>query len=107
MRYTNIYLPKTVFKSKLLPVRTNLTLYKIVIFTIALYFWETCATTEVDETCLEIFKRITLHKYLALRKSITWKNINEALIRNIKMVEDPEIIAKIKCWKINWSDHLE
>lgn len=77
----SIFALKTVFKSNIMSIRTNLTLYKIMIYLIALFLLESGTIQVMDEKSLGIFKRITQFKYLALKKSRIQEIINETLIR--------------------------
>jgi len=54
------YVLKTIFKSKLVSVRTKLSLYKIIISPIALYACETWGMTKMGEKSLIIIERKSL-----------------------------------------------
>jgi len=54
------YVLKAIFKSKLVPVRTKLSLYKIIISPTALYSCESWGTSKIGEKSLSILERKTL-----------------------------------------------
>jgi len=62
------YAFKTIFKSKLVSIRTKLTLYNVMIIPIALYVCENWAKTKMNEKSLEIFEKKILRQIFSLER---------------------------------------
>lgn len=98
---------KTILKSKLVSIKSKLTLYKVMIRPIAIYACETWATTKTDEQKLARFERKVLRQIFGPRRN---QNTGEYERREnkevINMLEDSDIIATMKSKRISWAGHV-
>jgi hypothetical protein len=98
---------KTILKSKLVSIKSKLTLYKVMIRSIALYACETWATTKTDEQNLVRFERKVLRQIFGHRRN---QNTGEYERRKneevINMLEASDIIATMKSKRISWAGHI-
>ena len=94
------------FKSRLLSIKSKITLYKVIVKPIALYACSTWATTKSDEGKLGVFERKILRKIFGPKRS----NDGEYEMRNNEeldnLYKEPTIIGSLKSTRISWAGHV-
>jgi len=94
------------FKSRLLSRKTKITLYKVLVITVALYADGTWATIKSNERKLEMLERKILRKIFGSKRN----NEGEYEIRNNEelknLYDEANIVGTLKSMRINWVGHV-
>ncbi|XP_025423531.1 uncharacterized protein LOC112692922 [Sipha flava] len=94
------------FKSRLLSIKSKITLYKVIVKPVALYACSTWATTKSDEGKLAVFERKILRKIFGLKRN----NDGRYEVRGNRELDDlykePTIVGSLKSTRISWAGHV-
>jgi len=91
------------FKSRLLPIKSKITLYKVIVKQVAMYACSTWATTKSNEGKLGVFERKILRKIFGPKRN----NDCEYEVRdNRELDKEPTIVGSMKSTRMSWAGHV-
>jgi len=97
------------FKSRLLSIKSKITLYKVIVKPVTLYARSTWATTKSDEGKLGVFERKILRKIFGPKRNKSRVN-GEYEVRGNRELDDlykePTIVGSLKSTRISWAGHV-
>jgi len=94
------------FKSRLLSIKSKITLYKVIVKPVAQYACSTWATTKSDGGKLGVFERNILRKIFCPMRN----NDGEYEVRGNRELDDlykkPTIVGSLKSTRTSWAGHV-
>jgi hypothetical protein len=94
------------FKSRLLSIKSKITLYKVIVKPVALYACSTWVTTKSNEGKLGVFERKILRKIFGPKKN----KDGEYVVRSNGDLDgpnkEPNIVGSLKSTRVSWAGHV-
>jgi len=94
------------FKSRLLSIKSKVTLYKVIVKLIALYACVTWASTKSDEGKLLVFERKILNKIFGPKRNNDGEYEERGNGELDGLYKESTIIGSLKSTRISWAGHV-